>query len=43
MVGYKESQQQGKNTMDDDSWLNTKDPDDVRGRVGTYWPWQRGE
>jgi hypothetical protein len=22
------------------SWLNTQDPEDPRGRVGTDWPWQ---
>lgn len=26
---------------DGDSWLNTKDEEDPRGRVGTGWPWDR--
>jgi hypothetical protein len=26
---------------DSDSWLNTQDAGDERGRVGTEWPWQR--
>lgn len=36
MVGYSDS-----TVDDDDSWLNTQDPEDERGRVGTEWPWQR--
>jgi hypothetical protein len=24
-----------------DSWLNTDDPEDTRGRVGTGWPWMQ--
>jgi hypothetical protein len=37
MVGYSD-----ENTEDDqDSWLNTPDTEDPRGRVGTEWPWQR--
>ncbi len=27
--------------QDADSWLNTPDEDDPRGRVGTMWPWQQ--
>ena len=26
---------------DGDSWLNTPDEEDPRGRVGTGWPWER--
>jgi Complex 1 protein (LYR family) len=26
--------------MDQDSWINTPDPEDPRGRVGDMWPWQ---
>lgn len=29
------------NKYDGDSWLNTPDEDDRRGRVGTGWPWDR--
>jgi hypothetical protein len=46
MVGYVDtkSKSNGKHSMaEEDSWLNIKDPDDVRGRVGTFWPWQKGE
>jgi len=35
MVGYSVS------VDDEDSWLNTHDPEDPRGRVGTEWPWQK--
>ena len=24
----------------DNSWLNSSDKDDIRGRVGTGWPWK---
>jgi len=37
MVGYKDPQEKA----DDDSWLNIKDEDDPRGRVGVAWPWDR--
>lgn len=30
-----------KNKYDGDSWLNTQDAEDPRGRVGTGWPWER--
>ena len=39
LVGYTKPSADG--TDDEDSWLNIKDPDDVRGRVGTDWPWER--
>lgn len=26
---------------DEDSWLNTNDPEDPRGRVGVEWPWEK--
>lgn len=29
------------NKYEGDSWLNTKDDEDPRGRVGTGWPWER--
>ena len=28
---------------DGDSWLNTPDKDDPRGRVGLGWPWDRSD
>ena len=28
-------------TYDGESWLNTPDEEDPRGRVGTGWPWER--
>lgn len=33
MVGYTPA------AADQDSWLNTKDEQDPRGRVGVEWPW----
>mmetsp|Transcript_1608 Transcript_1608/g.2362 ORF Transcript_1608/g.2362 Transcript_1608/m.2362 type:complete len:133 (-) Transcript_1608:531-929(-) len=35
MVGYTPQ------ATDDDSWINTKDEADPRGRVGVSWPWQK--
>ena len=29
------------NKYEGDSWLNTQDDEDLRGRVGTGWPWER--
>lgn len=29
------------NKYDGESWLNTPDTEDPRGRVGTGWPWER--
>ena len=26
---------------DNESWMNIKDDDDVRGRIGQQWPWQK--
>lgn len=34
MVGY------APTATDDDSWINTPDEEDPRGRVGVAWPWQ---
>jgi hypothetical protein len=34
LVGYAPA------AADKDSWINTQDPEDPRGRVGTLWPWQ---
>ena len=28
---------------DADSWMNIKDEDDKRGRVGVQWPWENGD
>ena len=28
---------------DDDSWINIKDADDTRGRVGIQWPWEQDD
>ncbi len=27
--------------IDDDSWINSGDESDKRGRVGSGWPWQQ--
>ena len=37
LVGYSDNNAQ----HDDDSWLNIKDEDDPRGRVGEDWPWNK--
>jgi hypothetical protein len=37
MVGYVD----GKEKSDPDSWLNIKDKEDPRGRIGSSWPWQK--
>lgn len=29
------------NKYEGESWLNTPDQEDPRGRVGTGWPWER--
>lgn len=34
MMGYQPPKEEG-----DDSWLDTKDEHDQRGRVGVGWPW----
>lgn len=39
MVGYKNPQ----TDSDEDSWLNIKDEEDPRGRVGVQWPWSRND
>lgn len=36
LVGYSFTREE-----EEDSWLNTKDSEDPRGRVGTEWPWQQ--
>jgi hypothetical protein len=42
LVGYKSSQTLPSSAafLDKDSWINTPDPEDPRGRVGDTWPWQ---
>merc|ERR1719291_1137744 len=30
----------GPEAYDEDSWINIKDDQDQRGRVGVQWPWQ---
>lgn len=35
MVGYT------PDSTDEDSWINTKDKEDPRGRVGVSWPWEK--
>lgn len=30
-------------SYDDDSWINIKDDEDPRGRVGVQWPWEKDE
>ena len=37
LVGYSDYNAQ----HDDDSWLNIKDKEDPRGRVGENWPWNK--
>ena len=39
MVGYVGSDDVAK--KDEDSWLNTDDEEDPRGRVGVMWPWEQ--
>jgi len=46
MVGFSPSRKEvGEDAMsaayDDDSWINIKDEEDQRGRVGLQWPWTR--
>ena len=36
MVGYIDPKD---TSSDEDSWLNIKDDEDPRGRVGIEWPW----
>ena len=31
----------GGKEADADSWLNIKDEEDPRGRIGVQWPWDR--
>lgn len=31
----------GDDSYDPDSWINIKDDEDPRGRVGVQWPWER--
>jgi hypothetical protein len=37
LTGYKKD----SHSSDADSWINTKDSEDPRGRVGAGWPWNR--
>ena len=39
MVGYVGPDDAAK--KDEDSWLNTDDEEDPRGRVGVMWPWEQ--
>ena len=51
MVGYsanRKPDEQSSNAMspesyDTDSWINIKDEEDPRGRVGVQWPWEEDE
>jgi hypothetical protein len=51
MVGFvpkKQATQQSDSAAADenydaDSWMNIKDEDDKRGRVGVQWPWENGD
>lgn len=45
MVGYspnKKSRDLDPQSFDEDSWINIKDEEDPRGRVGVQWPWEKG-
>lgn len=39
MVGYQQNDD-GTESANDSSWLNTVDEEDKRGRVGMQWPWE---
>lgn len=44
MVGYspdKQSRDLNPESFDADSWINIKDEEDPRGRVGVQWPWDK--
>ncbi|KAL7543662.1 hypothetical protein ACHAXR_013348 [Thalassiosira sp. AJA248-18] len=47
MVGYsankrtQESNAISPESFDEDSWINIKDEEDPRGRVGVQWPWEK--
>jgi hypothetical protein len=50
IVGYvpqKSTQQSNPSKADEsyesDSWINIKDEEDPRGRVGVQWPWERDD
>lgn len=47
MVGYtpkrKSSSENNAEMHDSDSWINIKDEEDPRGRVGIKWPWEEEE
>jgi hypothetical protein len=48
MVGFvpkKQTTQQSDSdeSNDEDSWMNIKDEDDKRGRVGVQWPWEKND
>lgn len=34
-------QQHNHEGYDEDSWINIKDEEDPRGRVGVQWPWEQ--
>jgi hypothetical protein len=36
-----DDEQISKERYDADSWINIKDDEDKRGRVGVMWPWER--
>ena len=31
----------GNDNREENSWMNTADPEDPRGRLGKGWPWER--
>lgn len=44
MVGYSSaepSRDTNPQSFDPDSWINIKDEEDQRGRVGVQWPWEK--
>ena len=49
MVGYSADKQPKESSAalspesyDEDSWINIRDEEDPRGRVGVQWPWESG-
>lgn len=48
MVGFVPKKKQpseldASDNDDADSWMNIKDEDDKRGRVGVQWPWEKND
>jgi hypothetical protein len=48
MVGYSrissaDAQASAEESYEADSWINIKDEEDKRGRVGVAWPWERDD